>query len=122
MKTYKVNLVITLVWEDAFSFFFFCGCMSTSISIVFALKRTNVFWRAGNGNHFFFFNKTKPTPVKRTWRRPWKKKKEREKRQPVKKARRLKRRRVVVPKKNVIHIDPRHGPPVSTTTIITTTL
>ena len=57
----------------------------------------------------------KPVPVKRTWRRPWKKKKEREKRQPVKKARRVKRKRVVVPKKNVIHIDPRNGPSVSQT-------
>lgn len=57
----------------------------------------------------------KPVPVKRTWRRPWKKKKEREKKQPVKKARRVKRKRVVVPKKNIIHIDPRNGPVIDTT-------
>lgn len=65
------------------------------------------------GFHLYFgCVKVKPVPVKRTWRRPWKKKKEREKRQPVKKARRVKRKRVVVPKKSVIHIDPRNGPMV----------
>ncbi|KAK8723741.1 hypothetical protein OTU49_011522, partial [Cherax quadricarinatus] len=52
----------------------------------------------------------KPVPVKRTWRRPWKKKKEREKKQPVKKARRMKRKRIVVQKKSIVHIDPRNGP------------
>ncbi|MPC29848.1 hypothetical protein E2C01_023099 [Portunus trituberculatus] len=56
----------------------------------------------------------KPVPVKRTWRRPWKKKKEREKKQPVKKARRVKRKRIIVPKKNIIHIDPKNGPMIDT--------
>ena len=60
-----------------------------------------------------FTIKVKPIPIKKTWRRPWKKKKEREKKQPVKRVRRVKRRRIVVPKKSVIHIDPRNGPPVS---------
>ncbi|KAL7637128.1 UNVERIFIED_CONTAM: hypothetical protein RMT77_012886 [Armadillidium vulgare] len=63
-------------------------------------------------------NETKSVPVKRTWRRPWKKKKEREKTQRVKKTRRLKRRKIVMPKKNVVHVDPRHGPPIDTSNTI----
>ncbi|XP_018023333.1 uncharacterized protein LOC108679245 [Hyalella azteca] len=59
-------------------------------------------------------------PVKRTWRRPWKKKKEREKKKkPARKVRRSKpRRRATYHRTQVIHIDVRNGPPIDTTKTI----